>query len=145
MKKIEKVLEFFNQKCKENKLRITPQRTAIYLELVDNYSHPSADDIYRRIRKNHSNISFDTVNRTLLSFSRIGMIRITENCGRQKRFDTVTENHHHLCCARCNRIIDFKNNEYDDLKIPSSILKKYKVLGKKVVIEVICDRCCKKE
>ncbi|MCK5616453.1 transcriptional repressor [Candidatus Pacearchaeota archaeon] len=137
-------MEFLRQKCKEHKLKITPQRTAIYLELIDKRSHPSADDIYREIKNKYSNISFDTVNRTLLSFAEIGIIKITENYGRQKRFDTAIENHHHLCCIKCNRIIDFKNDQYDDLKIPSSISKKYTVLGKKVVLEGICDKCIKK-
>ncbi|MFC1807098.1 Fur family transcriptional regulator [Candidatus Omnitrophota bacterium] len=134
-------LDLFTSKCRENNLKITPQRIAIYQELIKDCSHPSTDDVYKKIRKKFPNISFDTVNRTLLSFAQIGIIKFAEHFGRQKRFDTDIELHHHLSCIKCHRIIDFANDEYDNLKIPSSIKNRYIILGKKVVLEVICDKC----
>ena len=145
MNKQDKAADFFRNKCKGGNLKVTPQRTAIYQELIGDYSHPSADDVYRRIRKKFPNISFDTVNRTLLSFVDIGIVKVVENYTRQKRFDSVVESHHHLCCIKCNTIIDFHSKVYDDLKIPSSIKNKYKVIGKRVVLEAVCDKCSRKE
>jgi len=49
--------------------------------------HPSADNIYRRLVKKGPNISFDTINRTLLTFSKIGIVNIVEGYGQTKRFD----------------------------------------------------------
>ncbi len=134
-------LESFKQKCRDSNLRITPQRIAIFQELVNDYSHPCADDVYRKIVKKNPNISFDTVNRTLLLFANQGMIKFAESYGKTKRFDPDVESHHHLCCIRCGRIIDFYNKEYDEIKIPNSIKNKYTVFGKRVVIEGLCDKC----
>ncbi|MFH1459428.1 MAG: Fur family transcriptional regulator [Candidatus Omnitrophota bacterium] len=141
MNKQNNSIDVFKLRCKENNLRITPQRIAIYEALKDDLTHPSADDVYKKIKINFPNISFDTVNRTLLSYADIGIIKIAESYNRQKRFDPFIENHHHLSCIKCGKIIDFDNKEFDDLKIPRSIEKKYNVLHKRVILEFICEKC----
>lgn len=136
-------LDFFYRRSKENGLKITPQRTAIYQELFQARDHPSADDIYRRVVKKIPNISFDTVNRTLLTFSQIGVVNIVEGYGQPKRYDPDLDTHHHFRCTRCNKIIDFHNEDYDNLIVPHEILKQFTVFQKKVVLEGLCDRCKK--
>jgi Fur family peroxide stress response transcriptional regulator len=131
----------FRNKCEEKNLKITPQRTAIYQEMMGACDHPSADVIYRRVRKKFPNISFDTVNRTLLSFAGMGLVKVVEGRGSPKRFDPDTENHHHFQCVKCNAIIDFHNKVYDQLEIPEEIKGRLIVLNKKVVLEGICDKC----
>jgi Fur family transcriptional regulator, peroxide stress response regulator len=134
-------IEFLKNKCLENDLRITPQRTAIYQELMYASDHPSADVIYKRVIKKFPNISFDTVNRTLLSFAGMGLVRVVEGRGSPKRFDPDTESHHHFQCIKCSTIIDFRNKEYDKLEIPLDISKKLTVFNKKVILEGLCDKC----
>jgi len=124
MKKQIKSIEFLTTRCKEHNLRITPQRTAIYKALQNDRSHPSADIVYKIIKATFPNISFDTVNRTLLSFVDIGVLKIAESYNRQKRFDPNLERHHHLSCIKCGKIIDFENKDFDELKIPNSIKNK---------------------
>ncbi|MBM3293477.1 MAG: transcriptional repressor [Candidatus Aminicenantes bacterium] len=134
---------FFYQRSKENGLRITPQRTAIYEELLKAKDHPTADDIYRRIVKKIPNISFDTVNRTLLTFSKIGMTKVVEGYGQAKRYDPDIGIHHHFRCIRCGRIIDFLNKDYDDIAVPKEIDRQFTVTSKKVVLEGLCGKCKK--
>lgn len=140
----DKRLDIFFTKSRENGLKITPQRTAIYQELLKAKDHPSADTIYKRIIKKIPNISFDTVNRTLLTFSRIGIANIVEGCGQAKRYDPDLEAHHHFRCVKCNSIIDFHNKEYDNLTVPKDIKKQFKVLNKKVVLEGLCPKCIRR-
>ena len=128
-------LNFFKEKCRERNLKITPQRIAIYEQLMGDSSHPTANDVYKKVYEKFPHISFDTVNRTLLLFAETRIIKRVEHFGKHKRFDPDIDNHHHLFCIKCNRIIDFYNQEYDELKIPSTITDKYTVLGKKVVLE----------
>ncbi len=135
----------FRNRCREHHLKMTPQRLVIYEELLQSKDHPSADAIFKRVRRSFPNISFDTVNRTLLTFSRIGFIRVVEGHGDPKRFDPQLSNHHHFRCMQCNRIIDFYNESYDRMKIPEEFKKQYNVLNKKVVLEGICDRCQKRK
>jgi len=133
--------QLFREKCLENKIKITDQRAAIYKELSKAIDHPSADKIFRKISKRFPGISFDTVNRTLLTFSEIGLIRTIESYGNIRRFDPVMRPHHHLHCIKCHHIIDFENKNYDVIKIPKNIPKKFSVLSKKVVLEGLCKKC----
>lgn len=141
---IETKKQFFYDKCVQSGLKITPQRAAIYDELLKAKDHPSADDLYKRVRKALPNISFDTVYRTLLSFSEVGIVRLVEGYGELKRFDPDIDSHHHLRCMRCHKIIDFCNQSYDAIKVPSEFEKEFTVLSKRVVLEGICRDCAKK-
>jgi len=132
--------EAIAQKLKQNKLKITPQRMAILSELTDNRDHPTADAIYQRIKQKLPNISFDTVNRTLITLAKNGVIKHAEGQG-AKRYDPMTEPHHHFHCIVCNKIIDFMNKEYDKIKLPASITKKHQVLDQKIVLDGICQNC----
>jgi Fur family peroxide stress response transcriptional regulator len=133
--------ELFEKKCKENNLKLTPQRLAVYRELAVSKDHPNAEVIYRRLKKTLSSISLDTVNRTLLTFHRIGVVNVVEGSGEPKRFDGNVKAHHHFRCIRCHNLIDFYNDAYDDLEVPEKIKRQFIVLGKKVYLEGICDGC----
>lgn len=143
-KNIESRIDFFRKECRENNLKITPQRTEIYKELLKAKDHPSADMMYKRMRKNLPNISFDTVYRTLLSFSEIGIVDVVEGYGEPKRFDPDTRKHHHFRCIKCGNIIDFHSDLYDSIEIPKEIKKEFKVTKKRVILEGICNNCSNK-
>jgi Fur family transcriptional regulator, peroxide stress response regulator len=135
------MMDIFYQRAKEHGLKITPQRTAIYKELLKAKNHPSADILYKRLVKKIPNLSFDTVNRTLLTFSQIGIANIVEGYGQPKRYDPDIDIHHHFRCIKCNNIIDFHNKDYDNLIVPREIQKQFTVFHKKVVLEGLCDQC----
>lgn len=137
-------LDFFKDKCREYNLKVTPQRIVIYKEFLKSKDHPSTDGMFNRVKKIFPDISFDTVNRTLLTFSKIGIVNIVEGYGEPRRFDPDIENHHHFRCVKCNTIIDFDYKLYDNLKVPEEIHKKFFVLNKKVLLEGYCDKCRKK-
>ncbi len=134
-------MEQFYRSCEENNLKITPQRIAIYRGLKGAKDHPSADTIYKKVRKTLPNISFDTVYRTLVTFSKIGLIHIVEGYGDSKRFDPNLDTHHHTRCVRCNTIGDFHYPSYDDIKVPREICDGFTIKNVKVVVEGVCERC----
>jgi Fur family peroxide stress response transcriptional regulator len=133
----------FERACRTHGLSITPQRTAIFRELVTSGEHPSAVAIFRRVREYYSNISLDTVNRTLLTFHEIGLAKIVESSGDPKRFDPNLTPHHHFRCVRCGKIVDFENPSYDALEVPQALKEKYVIREKRVHLEGFCDACRK--
>ena len=134
-------LQDFESICHQNGLSITPQRVAIYKELIACSDHPSAATIYNKVREYYTNISLDTVNRTLLKFQEIGLAKVVESSGQPKSFDPNLEPHHHFRCVKCGKIYDFKDKAYDALALPESIKRKFIVLDKIVHLEGICDAC----
>lgn len=133
--------DIFIAKCKQHNLKITPQRTAIYNQLSQSKNHPSTDLIFQEVKKLFPNISLDTVNRTLLTFSEIGIVDVVEGHGNPRRFDPNKKNHHHFCCIRCGGITDIYNKEYDNLKTVEEIEQRFIVFSKRVVLNGICNKC----
>ena len=131
----------FQARCRQAGLRTTPQRMVVYQQLLKSKEHPSADMLYRKVRKILPNISLDTVNRTLLTFAEIGAAFIVEGSGDVKRFDGQLDNHQHFKCVKCKRIIDFYHKLFDNIKVPVSIRGKFTVLRKTVYLEGICNAC----
>jgi len=137
------ILQQFSEKCQQYNLKVTPQRMAIYRELLKSANHPTANTMYQLIKNEFSNISFNTVNRTLLTLAQIGLVDLVEVYGGAKRFDPNTANHHHLHCIACGKIVDFFNDDYNHLKIPKNIRQGFSALSSRVVLKGICKKCSK--
>jgi len=137
-------MNVFYLKCEKLGLKITPQRVAIYKELVRAKDHPTAEVMYGRVKKRLSNISFDTVYRTLLTFAEIDLVKVVEGSGEPKRFDPDLENHHHVRCVQCNTIVDFQEKSFDKITVPARIGKDFTIISKCVVLEGLCQKCRKK-
>ena len=133
--------KIFYDKCAENGLKITPQRSLIFDELSRAKDHPTADAIYKRVRQSLSNISFDTVYRTLLSFTKIGIVNLVEGTGEQKRFEPNLHQHHHFRCIKCYTIYDFENEAYNKIVVPEAVQRQGIITNKRVLLEGICAKC----
>lgn len=137
----EQMLADFRRRCKAHSLSITPQRVAIYTELVKSKKHPCAEEVFEEVAKRFADISLDTVYRTLTTFVQIGIVNVVEGYGEAKRYDPDMTAHHHFRCRRCSAIVDFHNEAYDGLGIPKMFRKGFEVTGVKVVLEGLCDKC----
>lgn len=142
---LEERLNAFKVHCYNHGLRITPQRFAIYKELISSDEHPSASMIYSKIKKYFPNISLGTVNSTLLTFTEIGLAKVLESSGDPKRFDPNLKSHHHFRCIRCGNIYDFYSEVFDNIEVPDEITKRFVIYDKRVHLEGLCDRCMAKE
>jgi len=135
------LLQDFIEKCQMHNLKVTPQRMAIYREIVDSTEHPTVDTMFQNVKKEFPNISYDTVSRTLLTFAEIGIVDLVEVYGGAKRFDPNVATHHHLHCVSCSNIYDFRNDEYNNLEIPDHVRQGFTVLTSRVVLKGLCDKC----
>jgi Fur family peroxide stress response transcriptional regulator len=143
MIKSEKI-KIISEKLKKVGLKVTPQRIAILQEILFNHNHPSTDQVYQKVHNKYPNISFDTVNRTLITLSQKGTLKVVEGYGLPKKYDPNTGPHHHFQCIQCHTIIDFQNPTYDAIDVPRELQDKYQIIRKKVVLEGLCDKCRKK-
>lgn len=134
-------MDAFQARCREEGLRITPQRMAIYKALLETDQHPSAEAVFRQVRRSLPTISLDTVNRTLLTLSDMGLALVVEGSGDAKRFDANMSGHQHFRCIKCRRIIDFHHEPFDQICVPENLAARFTVLRTTVYIEGVCDRC----
>ena len=137
--------ERFKQICKENGIKLTPQRLIIYEELINTDEHPSTDMLYQRVKETFPTISFDTVNRTLLTFHDIGVAGLVEGTGNPKRFDGNLDRHHHFQCMKCKKIVDIYDETYDNIQLSAEIQDTLNILKRTVHLEGICNECRQKK
>ena len=137
---IQKLIDSFRKKG----LKITPQRLAIFRILKDNKSHPSAEEIYQRVRKDYRTLSLATVYQTLETLEQIGGIRILRFDRRKTRYDPDLSPHHHLICTRCQKITDLHDDYSETVRLPPSLTNRFQINGFNVVFYGICGECRKK-
>ena len=86
-------------------MRYSQQREVIKNIVRSTKTHPRADWIYKKAKKIITNISLGTVYRNLKTLEKSGDLRIIYD-NDQVRYDGNLEDHHHLKCLECGRIID---------------------------------------
>jgi Fur family peroxide stress response transcriptional regulator len=86
-------------------LKLTPQRLAILRQFADDRSHPTAQELYERLKGTFPSMSFATVYNTLDALAGAGLSG-TLRLGNAARFDPNVAPHHHAVCERCGAIAD---------------------------------------
>src|SRR5580692_3671529 len=90
-------------------LKMTPQRIAIVRLFAEDDSHPTAQDLFERLRLAFPSMSFATVYNTLDTLARAGLagiVRLPGKRGDAARFDPNTGPHHHAVCDGCGAVLD---------------------------------------
>ncbi|ABK99575.1 Fur family transcriptional regulator [Pelobacter propionicus] len=134
-------IDHLTQTFRESGLRVTHQRLEIYRELMEARDHPTAEQLYRRLRGRIPTLSLDTVYRTLTTLVTHGMVKRLETVESQARFDTTRQRHHHIICKRCNEIMDFHWPLLDETPLPGEVDSWGRLDGVNVVVYGVCARC----
>lgn len=91
---------------RQHGLQVTAQRLAV-LRAVSDRPHSAADDIYGAVRAEIGAISRQAVYDGLAALAEKGLIRRIQPAGSPARYeDRVGDNHHHLICRSCSRMVD---------------------------------------
>jgi len=138
---IEVKLQGFEDRCRQNGLKVTPQRVAVYKALIGTDTHPTAEEVHKMVRADIRSISLDTVNRTLLTLAEIGAAFQVEGTGQPRRFDGGLEDHQHFRCIKCGKIVDFHYEPFDNIEIPVHLQGQFQIMRKTVYLEGICQTC----
>lgn len=123
-------------------IRMTKQRRVILEELGKLDVHPTADEIYVRVRRRLPRVSLGTVYRNLELLSRNGIIGKIEIAGQQMRFDKELGPHQHIRCIRCGRIEDIPG-EPTPTECDRDIIQAtgYTLIERRVEFLGICPAC----
>ena len=92
----------------DHNLRHTRQRDAILQVFLEAKGHTTAEDLYERVRKQHANIGYTTVYRTMKLLCDAGLASERKFEDGVTRYEISHEHHDHLVCVRCGKIIEFE-------------------------------------
>ncbi len=87
-------------------IQATPQRLAVALYVLRTAAHPSADEVWEKVRRSCPTLSRATVYNTLNLFVRVGLLRAQVLREGTVAFDPKVEPHHHFIDEETGRIHD---------------------------------------
>lgn len=127
----------------ESKRRHTKQLEVIWHAIKDATSHPTADQIYEKVRKQIPNISLGTVYRNLQKLAAQQRLQVLE-LSRSQHFDPLVGRHDHFICESCGRVYDIFLEPKDDILPPSLPTEGFKVTSHQVSLYGTCEECSAK-
>jgi Fur family peroxide stress response transcriptional regulator len=114
-------LDELARRCRDAGMALTPQRVAIFKELLVSEDHPSPEMLHQRIRAQMPTLSLATIYKTLDTLVELGMVEEVSPVGDVKRYDGNHQRHHHLVCTRCKSVTDFYDEAFDALAAPRKL------------------------
>ncbi|MEO1198331.1 MAG: Fur family transcriptional regulator [Pseudomonadota bacterium] len=111
-------------------MRMTDQRRVIARVLSEAIDHPDVEELHRRATKIDNRISVSTVYRTLKLFEDAGIIeRLDFGDGRARFEQTPDEHHDHLIDMRTGTVIEFHDDEIEQLQERIARRHGYRLVG----------------
>ncbi len=130
---------------KQQGMRLTPQRQAIYDLVCASHDHPTALAIYNQLKEAYPSLSLATVYNTLEVLAELGLVTALGHAGDdQMHYDGSTEAHINIACVQCHQIVDIPSDLIDQVKQEVKHASGYELLCNRVMYYGICPSCQKK-
>jgi Fur family peroxide stress response transcriptional regulator len=128
---------------KNSKLKATPQRIAICKIVLSSNSHPTAEQVFDKIKTEHPTISLATVYKTLSLLYKIGLVEELRFNNSHTRYDSRTTLHINIVCPECMEIHDYESNTLQAHweQLTSGI--DGEILGQRLDVYKLCTNCKK--
>lgn len=126
---------------REKKLKLTPQRIAVYKYLKNTKEHPSAETIYKALQSEYPTMSLATIYKALKTLVEVDLVQEINVGEGNFRYDGNSMPHPHIQCVNCGKVDDLENLELSHLNTQAEECSNYKVLSNKVYFYGICSNC----
>ena len=133
--------EHLTDRFRDQGLRVTPQRQAIFRLLHGNDGHPTVEALYEAARTQMPTISLKTVYQTVHDLESMGQVTLLDLGTGSVRVDpNVEDAHHHLICSRCGKVRDLPV-DFPALRVPPRLRRGFSVSAVEVNFRGLCDDC----
>ena len=126
---------------RNNGYKVTPQRLAICKWVLSSEDHPSAEQVFEKVSKQHPGISMTTIYHTLDMLKELGLVSELGLGNQPLRYDPNTSVHVNVICQRCGKIWDYKS---ESMKSQWNLLVseiEIEPIGQRLDVYIICDDC----
>ena len=144
MNEAEKVFTEFLEK---KDLKLTSQRRTILHQAVGATGHFSAEKLLSISKKADSTISKATVYRTLALLKESEVLEEQDFGDGKKLYERAQgrAHHDHLICVRCGDIIEFENQQIEDLQNSEALKHRFKIVYHSLKLFGFCKDCAGKK
>jgi Fur family peroxide stress response transcriptional regulator len=126
---------------KDKKLKLTPQRIAVYKFLKSTNEHPSAETIYKALQPDYPTMSLATVYKALKTLVEVDLVQEINVGEGNFRYDGKVCPHSHIQCLSCGRVDDIEGFCFSDLNQKISEQTEYDVMTSQVYFYGLCKDC----
>ncbi len=125
-------------------MKYSRQREAVLECLRNRHDHPSADTIFRVLRKTDPKISLGTIYRNLNLLVQLGEIKKVSAKDGSDRYDYITGEHYHFICNNCGCILDLEMEQIKNISDELFDDRVATIDSHELTFYGICKKCYKK-
>ncbi|MDW8801203.1 Fur family transcriptional regulator [Clostridium sp. A1-XYC3] len=126
---------------REKKLKLTPQRIAVYKYLQSTNEHPSAETIYKALQPEYPTMSLATVYKALKTLVEVNLVQELNVGEGNFRYDGNVCPHSHIQCLNCGKVNDVEGICFTDLNDKVKDLTDYDIIANQIYFYGICSSC----
>ena len=135
----------FEEFLRERKLRLTPQRLAIFERAFDTHQHFTAERLYAWLRE-ETGVSRATVYRTLGLLVEGGFLESLDTGQGELHYEHVLghRHHDHMVCLECGRIEEFYDRRIEELQEEACRQKGFQMESHNLRLFGYCRSCARR-
>ncbi len=122
-------MQAIEEMLREKRIKVTPQRMAVYAVLRETRRHPNVEMIYQKLKPSYPAMSLATVYKTVDVLNKVGLIQELNVGEGGLRYDALTKPHPHVYCETCGQVDDVEKFSMKDFQDDSLIAQMQKATG----------------
>ena len=126
-------------------VRLTPHRREVFQVLAESTDHPTAYDVFARVKDKSPNISLATVYNCLEHLTTSGAIKQVHVERSQSRYCANLHEHVHFHCDSCGQVSDALPTTDFDPSIFWKLPNGARITHTDVAVRGLCPDCAKKK
>ncbi|HEX5175928.1 MAG TPA: transcriptional repressor [Chthoniobacteraceae bacterium] len=135
----------YDERISEKGFRFTEQRRRVYDELMAKRDHPTAVEVFLRVKTRMPSISLATVYNCLETLTECGLVKHVHHHREPSRYCPNLAEHAHLFCERCGSVTDLplrmKRRTQEIWDLPAGII----VAQPEISFRGLCVKCARQK
>ena len=132
--------EEITKSLKAKGLRVTPQRFAIYANLLSRADHPTVEQLLEDLNQDFPIASLATIYSSLQVLKEVGLVQAVLVEEGVARYHAQMETHYHFHCSVCGAIEDIPSGQLAPISL-KQLRPGLKPESYDITIRGVCDRC----
>jgi len=128
-------------KLREHDFRLTPQRVELVRLIAASEGHPSAAQLYERIKVRFPTMSQATVYKTLALLKEMNQVLEIDLRGDSRYDGNRPQPHPHLICMKCSKIVDGEASLDQEAIRKLEQVSGYTILRPQITLYGLCSDC----
>lgn len=129
---------------RKNGFKVTTQRLAIYRYISTRDDHPTTEQVYDALKKDHPTISPATIYNTLHLLKQLRLIQELGFNEGSVRYDSNMQLHINMVCTNCGHIEDYQSEKLSSYWKDLISTFNFKPKGQRIDLYYECDKCMTK-